>query len=325
MTRLAAIVIGRNEAAKLPRCLSSVLGRAAPIIFVDSGSEDGSVDLARAMGVDVIELASSTPFTVARARNAGLARALQLDPQIAYVQFVDADSEIVPSWFARASGALNDNPDAAVVYGRLRERAPHRSVYARLYQAEFEQQFSQSEACGGMAMMRTAAVQQVDGFNSTMVGFEDVELSFRLRQAGWQVLRLDTEMAVHEAAMTRFRQWWQRQTRSGYARAHHVRIHGGSPEPRARRESRSIWVWGMALPLFALTATLRAGGLSLLLLAAYPAFFLRIYRRKQCGGPGDGAALYAASCVLGKFPQAIGQTQFHAARLRAWLPRRVRQ
>jgi GT2 family glycosyltransferase len=323
MTRLAAIVIGRNEAAKLPRCLSSVLGCAAPIVFVDSGSADGSADLARTMGVDVVELAPSAPFTVARARNAGLARALQLDPQIVYIQFVDADSEIVPSWFARASGVLNDNPDAAVVYGRLREREPHRSVYARLYQAEFEQQFSQPETCSGMAMMRAAAVQQVDGFNSTMVGFEDVELSFRLRQAGWQVLRVDTEMAVHEAGMTRLGQWWQRQTRSGYARAHQVTIHGGSPEPRARRESRSIWVWGVALPVLALTATLQAGGLSLLLLAAYPAFFLRIYRREQRGRPGDGAALYAASCVLGKFPQAVGQMQFHAARLQAWLRRRV--
>ena len=44
--RLAAIVIGRNEGDRFRRCLDSLLGKAAPIVYVDSGSTDGSIEYA---------------------------------------------------------------------------------------------------------------------------------------------------------------------------------------------------------------------------------------------------------------------------------------
>jgi glycosyltransferase involved in cell wall biosynthesis len=326
MNRLGAVVIGRNEAKKLPRCLSSVLGFPTPIIFVDSGSDDGSADLARTMGVDVVELDRSTPFSVARARNTGFARALHLDPEVEFIQFIDADSEVIHSWFALARNALVENPDVAVVYGRVRERDPHRSPYARLYQAEFEVQFSEPDVCGGMAMMRVAAVRQVHGFNSAMVGFEDFELSFRLRRVGWRVLRLDADMAVHEAAMNRPAQWCQRQIRGGYARAQEVALHGRSPQRYGVRECISIWFWGLLLPVLAVTPAGPTHGVSLVLLAAYPALSLRIYRRmRRRGLAAVGAALYAASCVLDKFPQVVGLARFHVKSLGRWLHLRPRQ
>jgi glycosyltransferase involved in cell wall biosynthesis len=325
VNRLGAVVIGRNEAQKLPRCLSSVLGSAAPIIFVDSGSEDGSADLARTMGVDVVELDRSTPFSVARARNAGFTRALHLDPNVDFIQFIDADSEVIHPWFTLARNALVEHPDVAIVYGRVCERDPDRSLYARLYQAEFEVQFSEPDVCGGMAMMRVAAVRQVHGFNAAMVGFEDFELSVRLRRVGWRVLRLDADMAVHEAAMNRAAQWCQRQLRSGYARGQEVALRGRTPQRYGVRECISIWFWGLLLPVLAVTSSGPTHGFSLLLLAAYPALFLRVYRRVQRRGAADAdAALYAASCVFGKFPQVVGLARFHAEHLGPWLRLRLR-
>jgi GT2 family glycosyltransferase len=317
VNRLGAVVIGRNEAQKLRRSLSSVLEVAAPIVFVDSASEDGSVDLARTMAVDVLELDRSAPITVARARNAGLARLVHLAPEVDFVQFVDADSEMVSTWFAHAGRVLAENSRVAVVFGRVRERHPRRSLYARLYQTEFDAHFSQADVCGGMAMMRISALQHADGFNSTMLGFEDAELSFRLRRAGWHVSRLDAEMAVHEAGMARPAQWWQRQVRGGYARGQEAALHGRSLPRSALRESCSIWFWGLLLPLLACGAIGPTRGLSMLLLAGYPVLFLRIYRRMQRRGSAPiDAALYAASCVLGKFPQLVGQMRFHAEHLR---------
>jgi len=326
MTRLGAVVIGRNEGKKLARCLSSVLGFAAPIIFVDSGSDDGSADLARMAGVDVVELDRATPFSVARARNAGFARALHLDPDVEFVQFIDADSEVIRSWFALAAAALVEHRDVAVVYGRVRERVPHRSLYARLYQAEFDVQFSEPEVCGGMSMMRAAAVQQVHGFNAAMVGFEDFELSFRLRRVGWRVLRVDTDMAVHEAAMNRPAQWCQRQIRSGQARGQEVALHGCSPQRHGGRECISIWFWGLVLPLLALALAGPTHGASLVLLAAYPLLSVRIYVRvRRRGLAAVEAGLYAVACVLGKFPQAVGLVCVHAESLGRWLRLRPRQ
>lgn len=72
---VAAVAIGRNEGARLVACLESMVGRVDPIIYVDSGSTDNSVAEARARGAEVVELDMSIPFTAARARNAGAARA----------------------------------------------------------------------------------------------------------------------------------------------------------------------------------------------------------------------------------------------------------
>lgn len=52
--RLSVIVITRNEAQRLPTCLASV-AFADELIVVDSGSTDGTQELARSLGASVIE------------------------------------------------------------------------------------------------------------------------------------------------------------------------------------------------------------------------------------------------------------------------------
>ena len=54
-TGIGVVVIGRNEGPRLQRCLASVLGMAQQIVYVDSGSTDGSVQMARGLGVEVVE------------------------------------------------------------------------------------------------------------------------------------------------------------------------------------------------------------------------------------------------------------------------------
>ncbi|HLV68484.1 MAG TPA: glycosyltransferase, partial [Polyangiaceae bacterium] len=68
---LGLVAIGRNEGNRLERCLASALEHVAHVVYVDSGSTDDSVARARALGADVVELDTNTPFTAARARNAG--------------------------------------------------------------------------------------------------------------------------------------------------------------------------------------------------------------------------------------------------------------
>src|SRR3954469_12450980 len=99
---IGLVIIGRNEGERLRRCLASALGYAAHAVYVDSGSTDGSVALARSMNVDVVELDTTIPFTAARARNAGVERLLRLAPDTSYVQFVDGDCEMNPAWWGVA-------------------------------------------------------------------------------------------------------------------------------------------------------------------------------------------------------------------------------
>ena len=71
--RIGIVAIGRNEGERLRACLRSVVGENRAVVYVDSGSTDGSVAMAREMGAEVVELDLSIPFTAARARNEGFA------------------------------------------------------------------------------------------------------------------------------------------------------------------------------------------------------------------------------------------------------------
>lgn len=311
MNQVGLVAIGRNEGQRLRQCLLSVIGKIDYIVYVDSGSTDGSVELARSLGVDVVELDLSIPFTAARARNTGFAH-LITNNHIEFVQFVDGDCEVVSGWLEYAKKELDSQPDVAVVCGRRRERYPERSIYNQLCDLEWDTPVGEAKACGGDSMIRVQAFQQVGGFNPTLIAGEEPELCLRLRQKGWKILRLDAEMTLHDAQMTEFSQWWKRTVRAGHAYAEGAWLHGQEPERHWLKESQSILVWGLLIPSLALTMALSTHGLSLLLLLAYPMLTSRIYfnLRRQKNICRNNAAFYACACVLGKFAQLLGMMEF---------------
>ncbi len=310
MSRLGVVLIGRNEGDRLERCLASVQQQGQQVVYVDSGSTDGSVALARGKGASIVALDAATPFTAGRARNAGFERLLSLHPHLEFVQFVDADCEVVEGWLERALRELYANPGAAVVCGRRRERFPQRSVYNRLIDLEWDTPIGEAKACGGDAMMRTKAFGEAGGFDPQVIAGEEPELCVRLRQRGWKIFRIDAEMTIHDAAMTRFRQWWKRAIRAGHAFAEGAAMHGNAPERHWVRETLSNVLWGWLLPLLSLGLAWPSRGLSLLLLAAYPLLAWRIERRSRARMVPADARVYALYCVLGKFPMFIGCAQY---------------
>jgi len=317
VARIGVVAIGRNEGERLRRCLDSVVGRADAIVYVDSASTDGSVDLARSRGVGTVELDLSIPFTAARARNEGFQRLVKLCPEVEFVQFVDGDCEVVPGWLERAQRELEARPDVAVVCGRRRERFPEASVYNRLCDLEWNTPLGEAEACGGDALMRVEPFVKAGGYRTSLIAGEEPELCVRLRTAGWKILRLDADMTWHDAAMFHFKQWWKRSVRAGHAFAEVSHLHRGEPKRIWAREARSNWFWGLVVPLLALGLAWWTYGLSLLLFGVYPLLAFRIYRgRRRRGDVRDAAAWYALFCVLGKFAQVVGQLRYHVGRLR---------
>jgi hypothetical protein len=287
------------------------------VIYVDSGSTDGSVAAARAAGADVVELDMSRPFSAARARNEGFARLRLIQPDVEFVQFVDGDCELVAGWLDRGAVELARRPELAAVCGRLRERFPEASIYNRLCDMEWDGPAGEIAACGGVAMYRAACFREVGGFDETVSAGEEPELCLRLRRNRWKIIRLADAMAMHDAAMTRFGQWWRRARRAGHAYAQGAVMHGGAPERHYVRETRSSWFWGVALPLLATGLAWPTRGVSLVFLLGYLILGRRVYRRVHTGDrSASDARLYACFVVLEKFPQALGQIRFHLRRLR---------
>jgi GT2 family glycosyltransferase len=316
-SQIGVVVIGRNEGDRLIRSLDSITQQSSTVVYVDSGSTDGSCEAAQTRGVEVVNLDLAVPFTAARARNAGFDRLLELDPTLPYVQFIDGDCEVVKGWLQAAQHILDTRPDVVVVCGRRRELSPMTSIYNRLCDIEWNTPIGEAKACGGDAMMRVTALKQVGGFNPMLIAGEEPELCVRLRQQGGKILRIDAEMTLHDARMTRFGQWWKRSLRAGHAFAEGAYLHGAPPEKHWVKESRGIWLWGVIVPVFILAVALVTRGWGLLLLVIYLVMVYRIYRYlNQTGQPSKDAWLYAVFCMLGKFPQAQGQLQFYLNRLR---------
>ena len=316
---IGVVVIGRNEGARLLRCLQSVLGHAACVVYVDSGSTDGSVAAAQAMGVLVVGLDIDQPFTAARARNAGWRALREALPDVRYIQFVDGDCEVQAQWWHAALAVLDERTDVAVVCGRRRERFPEASIYNRLCDREWDTPIGEARACGGDAMMRSAPLFAAGGYRDDLIAGEEPELCLRLRAAEWTIMRIDVEMTLHDAALLRFDQWWRRTQRSGYAFAEGAFLHGGPPERHWVAETRRAILWGLLIPLLIAFAWLISHQLTALaLFLVYPLQLLRLALR-----PDRSVAARAVSSVfilLGRFPEALGVLTFYWRQWRAVRP-----
>ncbi len=314
-TTIGVVAIGRNEGERLKCCLESVRGTVNDIVYVDSGSTDDSVAFSRALGITVVELDLSVPFTAARARNAGFTRLLELRPTLDYVFFVDGDCEVVKGFLATAGHYLDEHPDFAVVYGFRRERFPEKSVYNMLCDVEWlDYPTGETKYCGGDALIRVKAFRQVQGYRPDLICWEEPEMCVRLRQAGWRIWRVPDVMTYHDAGMYRFTQWWQRTQRAGYGYAQAVALHGDEPESPGVLESRRAWIWAVLLPLLSMIMALGFGAWGLLLLLAYPLQIIRIALMGKHSARRNWWR--AVALVLGKFPEMQGQLRYRVNRLR---------
>lgn len=170
-------------------------------------------------------------------------------------------------------------------------------------------------------MARAEAFERAGGFRADLIAGEEPELCVRLRAAGWRIWRLQENMAWHDAAMTRFGQWWKRSERAGYAFAQGALLHGAPPERHWVRESRSAWFWGLGLPLIGLGCAALFGPFGFSAFAIYP---LQVARLACCGRRSWRENwLRALFLVVGKFPEMIGQTRFLMCRRLGGPPRLI--
>lgn len=300
--RIDAVVIGRNEGARLAAAIDSLAGAVRRVVYVDSGSTDGSLDLAGARGALAVALDPDQPFTAARARNAGLALLKDEEPE--FVLFLDGDTRLCPGFLDAARATFAAHPRAVVVCGHRREVAPRASVYNRLADREWQGPPGPARACGGDALMRHDAVAAVGGFDPTLIAGEEPDLCLRLRAQGGEVWRIDAEMTLHDAAMMCLSQWWRRQRRAGHAFAEGWMRHGYQ---HWGHETLRALAWGAALPVAVLALGL-AHPAGWMLALAWPLQVARLAR-----GEGWQVAFFL---TLGKIAEAQGALGAMADRLR---------
>ncbi|KMK65648.1 glycosyltransferase family 2 protein [Puniceibacterium sp. IMCC21224] len=312
-TPVDAVLIGRNEGARLVAALDAVRGQVRRVIYVDSGSDDGSVAAASRAGAEVVMLDLSVPFTAARARNAGFAALDATGSKPAYVQFIDGDCALVAGWIDQARAHLDRTPRVGMVTGWRSEIHRNASLYNQLCDFEWRRPAGEILACGGDMLVRSEAFRAIGGYNPSVIAAEDDEFCTRLRKGGWVLERLPCEMTRHDAAMTRFGQWWQRAVRSGHGFAQVGYLH---PE-YFLRERRRVLLYALALPLVAILTSFYTWWLPILVLALYVLSYLRtVQGLTREGLPISEAVRHGILLSLSKFPNLIGMARFHLRRLR---------
>lgn len=344
---LSVVVIGRNEGERLERCLNSVLamqlasegkdrqevltGEDATVaeavttaahfdlaeaddpqvelIYVDSGSTDGSVALATAKGWRVLALEVGRP-TAARGRNAGW-RAARGDT----VLFLDGDTVLHPS-FAMSAMPEFQRADTAVVWGHRRELFPERSVYNRVMDLDWVYAPGYTGFCGGDALFKRPALEAVGGFDETLIAGEEPELCRRLMAAGYRIVHADLAMTGHDLAIRHFSQYWRRATRAGHAYAEVAERFRGTAEPFwseevDRNRRRALVLVGVVVTGLLLSVLARSFSPLLVTVGLLLGLVVRTaWKARWKGGSVATLLLYGMHSHFQQIPIYWGQLQF---------------
>jgi len=318
--RTGFVTIGRNEGERLERCLRAVRAVSDAVVYVDSGSTDGSVAFARSLRVEVVELDPTLPFSMSRGRNAGWRRLLEMHPDLDAIQFLDGDCELIVGWMEAASEFLIAHPDVSVVCGRRRERFPENSLYNRLCDVEWNSPVGEARSCGGDALMRVAPLRDSGGFNEELIAGEEPELCLRIREAGGRIWRIDQDMTWHDANILSLKQWWKRHVRGGYGAvdvatrcADRSEVLFASQVRSARRwVIVSVLLWFASYGFSFVGSYVASMSLKVMILGAWAAQAVRIGLgvRQRCDGDIPLALKYGFMTMLAKWPQSIGQWRY---------------
>jgi glycosyltransferase involved in cell wall biosynthesis len=211
------------------------------ILYVDSASTDNSVALAEGLGVRSIVL--DGPTTAARARNAGWSRT-----SAPFVLFLDGDTLLHPA-FVRDNLIHFDDPSIAGVFGDRREMHADMRTAASIYNALFDLDWNTLPGFtlyfGGDALVRRAALVDVDGYNQRLIAGEEPDMCRRMRERGYRILHVAAPMTRHDLAMHRFSQYWRRSMRTGHAYAEVASLYSNTPDPFWTEESHRNLVRGL--------------------------------------------------------------------------------
>lgn len=222
MGEVSVVVVSYNSERHLERCLEGVVGHGYEVVVVDNASRDGSVDLVRRRFPDVRVVQLDQNLGYGGANNVGFRvtsgrYVLVLNPDAwplgkAIGRLVEA-AEVSP-WAGIVGPRLVSETGAqlesvrgfptvwrlATEYLFLRWLAPRSRRLNAFYGAGMDtRKRGEVEWVVGAAMLlRREAVEEVEGFDTSFFMYdEEVDLAFRLRQRGWDVLYYPHAEFVH--------------------------------------------------------------------------------------------------------------------------------
>lgn len=200
MIRFSFIVIGYNEGSKLRRCFESIkeFGKALfeefEIIYIDSLSEDNSIDVAKQCRIDKIDVVKGY-------RNAAIARNLGAKIAIGDVLFfVDGDMELLPTFASCILG-----PDKRLIHPfingyRIDYFYDNQGVFIKKNEKEIYDNLKDKYLIktGGLFIVQKKYWDELGGMDPRQDAFEDNDFAYRMFvKKGIRILKKDQVLAKH--------------------------------------------------------------------------------------------------------------------------------
>lgn len=310
---LTFVVIGYNEAPMLRKCLESihqadVNGVSHELIYVDGGSEDDSLNIARDVGVDRA-LGGECRRRAAENRNVGLSAA-----RGAFIQFVDGDMILSPDWPKAALTWLREHEDFAAVCGNLEEA--NQGLLFKALQLEWVPREGVIRHCGGAAMYRRGTLTAIGGFPEDVVYGEEPYLCWRIRnEFGKKIYQINRRMADHDLGFTGWRDFWKRQVRCGATYAEIATRCYHSNDRLWFKESVMNAAWFLIILCAVLALIIGPWILRAAIVVAAIALLTRKFVQTcRAGFPASVAMIYAVQTYYAKIPIAIGELKWLLSR-----------
>lgn len=205
LPRVSIIIPVKDRAEDLRLCLASLKQLAYPqshieVLVVDDGSGDATPQVALESGATLLE-SGQVGGGPALARNRGAAAA---SGEI--LAFIDSDCTAAPSWLNELLPAFADAQLAAV--GGWVDGMYQGSALDRYEAVMSSLNLGRRELSGGAGgdtfylpscnlLLRKQAFDEAGGFRSELQVGEDVDLTWRLRDAGWKLLYQPSGTVYH--------------------------------------------------------------------------------------------------------------------------------
>lgn len=225
--KAAIIIVNWNGKHLLKECLDSVFAQTYQnydVYLVDNGSTDGSVDFAKENypKVKLIQLKENTGF--AKGNNIGIAKALE-DKQVEYIVCINNDTKTKKDFLEKLVACAQANPHVGSVAPKMKYFHEENLVdsvgilihrdgggLSRGNKEPDEGQYDQSEeifgACGGAVLYKRKMLEDIkhgkDEFfdNVFFAYYEDLDLAWRARLAGWKSISCPWAVIYHVHSAT---------------------------------------------------------------------------------------------------------------------------
>ena len=200
---LSVVIAAKNEDEMIADCIQSVISaldyakekeliKSYEIILADSASTDRTVDIAQQYPIKIIQLNKKWQLSCAAGFYSGY---LQSNGDLIY--FLGGDMVLNKTWFVNALPHLK-NKDIAAVSGMEEEFIDESTISGKKAKeaAKLDMPIGEVEMVG-TAIFKRKVLEEVGPHNPYLKGGEDRDLAYRIRSAGYKLVRIDSISLFH--------------------------------------------------------------------------------------------------------------------------------